>query len=65
MNVVVFINADGKSDTRSMECVPRIGDVIPIFSSTPPAVVTRVVWFPEEFDEVFKDMDVDAVLTVS
>lgn len=53
---VLFIDEHGNNESKKLEFIPRLGDVVPIFHSR--GEVTKVVWFPHLIDNRFTQYSV-------
>ena len=63
MATVIFIDKEGNSVLKTMEIVPRVGDMVPLFNKLENKA-EAVVWFPElVVPELVLGKSVDVVIT--
>jgi len=63
MTKVMFVNQFGQAETKDMDYIPRIGDIVPVFCE-PFLKVKAVEWFPEMIMPELKFSGVDVLVTV-
>ena len=60
---VLIIDGFGNQETLDMDYIPRVGDLVPIFSKYN-SRVNEVSWFPEKIISDLKGSGIHVVITV-